>query len=246
MIGSFSLPATPLPRTSQSNTHTDTHISSPRLFLAYLSIIATCSLLRLPSLLPFQSLSLTLSLLSVFKVNSFFSIFHAFSVYFYPLYLVPACLNILKWQKCLTGCVFVEVMDCVRERQLSVQDSIRVDLERLRGTLTLKAEESSGAFGLYRIHCLLSQILFWSERHLEGLTHKNWSFKQSLIAFESPWFCLMSCLFLLGGRLMRKTTLRDTVKTGKQPNNIDLFIWRWCVSAVSSCLPQTSVSHCCN
>lgn len=52
-------------------------------------------------------------------------------------------------------------MDCyiIGERQLSVQDSTKTDLEKAGVTLTLKAEESSARFGLDSIHVQVTVML---------------------------------------------------------------------------------------
>lgn len=58
------------------------------------------------------------------------------------------------------------------------------------------------------------------ERQTDRKRWKNNPLKKSLITSQSPWFHLMSCLFLLGGSVMRKTTLPATVKLDTQPNKI--------------------------
>lgn len=75
----------------------------------------------------------------------------------------------------------MRVMDCIGERQLSVQDSIRADLGKAEVTLTLKAEESSGE-GEVGVcaestsepqFSLFTDPFFSSERTGEGKTNRK-------------------------------------------------------------------------
>lgn len=92
-------------------------------------------------------------------------------------------------------------------------------------TLTLKAEEYNKLFGVrVRVAAMLPQISIFfrresgKNRHIES--NKNNTLKKSLITSQCPWFCLISCLFLLGGRVLRKTTLPATMKLDTQPTKI--------------------------
>lgn len=96
-------------------------------------------------------------------------------------------------------------------------------------TLIHEAEESSREVWVVQQSVSVPQLCFHfffflffsSERKTNRQKEmKNNPLKKSLITSQSPWFRLMSCLFLLGGSVMRKTALPATVKLDTQPNKI--------------------------